>query len=111
MKLRSNFAIASLAMVAIILACLPPLPAAAPPFQQGSNFTLEGKITEQSKGKLTVNMEGNIIMHVSYDAQTGIYRKDGSAGSANDLKVGTTVKVKGQLNASGVLEAQRIDLE
>jgi hypothetical protein len=84
---------------------------ALPPQDQGTNFNLEGKITDQSPGKLTVNMEGNIIMHVSYDAKTGIYRKGGSAGSSKDLRVGAVVKVQGELNSSGVVQARRIDLE
>lgn len=78
---------------------------------QESNFNLEGKITAVSPGKLTVQMESNIIMHVAYSAQTGIYRKDGSAGSPKDFKAGVVIKVQGQLNSSGILEARRIDLE
>jgi Domain of unknown function (DUF5666) len=78
---------------------------------QGTNFNLEGKITDKAPGKLTVNMESNIIMHVSYDAQTQIHRKDGSVGSSRDLKIGAMVKVDGDLNSSGVIQAKRIDLE
>jgi Domain of unknown function (DUF5666) len=82
-----------------------------PPQGQGTNFNLEGKITDESPGKLTVNMEGNIIMHVSYDTKTEIRRKDGSAGSSKDLIVGAVVKVEGTLNSAGVVEAHQIDLE
>jgi hypothetical protein len=85
--------------------------AACPPQGQGTNFNLEGKITDQAPGKLTVNMQGNIIMHVSYDTKTQIRRKDGSAGSSKDLTVGAVVKVEGNLNSSGVVEAHQIDLE
>jgi hypothetical protein len=81
------------------------------PQDQGANFNLEGKITDVTAGKLTVNMQGNIIMHVSYDAETQIHRKDGSAGSPKDLKTGAMVKVEGNLNSSGVVEARQIDLE
>jgi hypothetical protein len=88
------------------------LPSASHPAQgQGTNFNLEGKITDLSPGKLTVNMEGNIIMHVTYSAKTEIHREGGSAGSSKDLKVGAIVKVQGDLNSSGVVEARRIDLE
>jgi hypothetical protein len=79
--------------------------------QQGMNFNLEGKITEHSAGKLTVSAEDNIIFHVTYDDNTRIYRKDGSAGSAKDLKTGIRIKVDGELSPAGVVEAHRIDLE
>jgi hypothetical protein len=103
--------LALLAVSAMVVGS-PSLWPASPGLQnQAENFNLEGKITDESAGKLTVNMESNIIMHVTYDAKTGIYRKDGSAGSSKDLKVGATIKVQGELNSSGVLEAHRIDLE
>jgi hypothetical protein len=96
----------------IVLTCVGSLAVCSPPPQgQGTNFNLEGKITDEAPGKFTVNMEGNIIMHVSYDTKTEIYHKDGSAGSPKDLKVGAMVKVDGELNSSGVLQAHRIDLE
>lgn len=79
--------------------------------QQGTSFTLEGKITESAPGKLTVSTEDNIIFHVTYDEKTSIYRKDGSAGSPSDLKVGATIKAAGELSPAGVVEANRIDLE
>jgi hypothetical protein len=81
------------------------------PQGQGTNFNLEGKITDLAPGKLTVNMQGNIIMHVTYNTQTEIRRKDGSAGSSKDLKVGAMIKVDGNLNSSGIIEAHQIDLE
>lgn len=79
--------------------------------QQGTSFNLEGKITEHTSGKLTVSTEDNIIFHVTYDQKTSIYRKDGSAGSPEDLKVGATIKAAGELSPAGVVEAHRIDLE
>jgi hypothetical protein len=95
-----------------LLACASsPFLGARLPQGQSTNFNLEGKITDSSPGKLTVNMQGNIIMHVSYDTKTDIRRKDGSAGSAKDLTVGAMIKVEGNLNSSGVLEAHQIDLE
>lgn len=95
-----------------LVTCVAPLALCSqPPQGQGTNFNLEGKITEESPGKLTVNMEGNIIMHVNYDAKTEIHRKDGSSGSSKDLKIGAMIKVEGDLNSSGVVQAHRIDLE
>ena len=49
---------------------------------QDSSFTLEGKVTEFVKDKLTVSTEDNIIFHVRVDDKTDIKRDDGSAGSA-----------------------------
>lgn len=84
----------------------------APAVQQGGgNFGLEGKITRESPGKLTVNSQDNIIFHVTYDEQTKITRKDGSAGSAADLAVGSQIRVDGSLNAEGVLKARSIHIE
>ncbi|HLI29932.1 MAG TPA: DUF5666 domain-containing protein [Terriglobia bacterium] len=86
--------------------------ASARAFPQGStNFGLEGKITRQAPGKLTVSSQDNMIFHVTYNQQTKIYLKDGSAGSAKDLKVGIQIRVDGSLNPQGVVEARRISLE
>jgi len=79
--------------------------------QGGASFGLEGKITNQAPGKLTVSSQDNMIFHVSYDQQTKITLKDGSAGSSSDLKVGVQIRVDGSLNPQGVVEARRIDLE
>jgi hypothetical protein len=87
------------------------LAAAPAQAQQNSNFNLEGTITDRSPGKLTVNTQGEIIFHVSYNTNTKIYRKNGSAGSPSDLKVNAVIKVQGELDTAGVVEASRIDLE
>lgn len=80
--------------------------------QQGDmSFGLEGKITKESAGKLTVSSQDNMIFHVTYDDQTKIYRKDGSVGSAADLTVGAQIRVAGSLSPVGVVEARRIHLE
>ncbi len=97
--------------VCFALSSRAPMDGAPAQAQPNSNFNLEGKITEQSPGKLTVNTQGEIIFHVSYNTNTKIYRKDGSAGSPGDLKVDALIKVQGELDSSGVLEAHRIDLE
>ncbi|MGH9359814.1 MAG: DUF5666 domain-containing protein [Terriglobia bacterium] len=92
----------------LLLTAVPPARASQQP---GTNFGLEGKITKQSPGKLTVNSQDNMIFHVTYDNQTKITRKDGSAGSAADLTVGAQIRVDGSLDPQGVLEARRINLE
>jgi len=78
---------------------------------QEMNFTLEGKISKHSPGKLTISGEGNIIFHVAYSDKTEIKRKDGSAGSAQDLRVGMTVRVGGDLTESGEVVAQKIEIQ
>ena len=78
---------------------------------QESNFTLEGKITEKSAGKLTLSTTDNIIFHVRYGDKTEIKRADGSAGSGADLKVGQTVSVVGELAETGEIIAKKIEIE
>ena len=87
------------------------LAARSAPQDASTNFTLEGKIYEQSPGKLTVDTGGQMIFHVTYDKNTTIHKKDGSPGAASDLVVGAKLKVVGDLNNSGVVEARQIDLE
>ena len=77
---------------------------------QEMNFTLQGKITKRDGNKLTVNTEGNIIFHVSYDDKTAITRADGSAGSPQDLQVGVTIHVDGDLQESGEIIAHKIEV-
>lgn len=74
------------------------------------NFTVEGKITRHSPGKLTLSTEENIIFHVRYDDKTEIKRKDGSPGSAKDFRVGVKVMVDGELTEAGEIIAQRIEV-
>ena len=78
---------------------------------QESNFTLEGKITEKSAGKLTLSTTDNIIFHVRYGDKTEIKRADGSAGAGADLKVGQTVSVVGELAETGEIIAKKIEIE
>ena len=78
---------------------------------QESNFTLEGKITEKSAGKLTLSTTDNIIFHVRYDDKTEIKRADGSAGAGADLKVGQTVSVVGELAETWEIIAKKIEIE
>ncbi len=83
----------------------------APPPPVQINFTVEGKITKLSPGKLTLSTEGNIIFHVRYDDKTDIQRADGSKGSDKDFRVGVKVKVDGDLTESGEVVAARIAIQ
>ncbi len=95
-------------VAAIALPILTGPPAARP---QGTNFTLEGKITRVSPGQLTVSGEGNIVFRVRFDDKTEIKRQDGSKGSAKDLRVGVKVRIEGDLTEAGEVVAQKIELQ
>ncbi len=88
-----------------------PLPAAPPSAQEAMNFTVEGKITQHSGNKLTINSEGNIIFRVVYNEKTSFIRKDGGAGSSKDLSVGIRIHVDGDLTESGEIIARKITLQ
>lgn len=111
MNLFLNHKNAVPASIMILLLGLIPARAAANPAFQGTNFTLEGKITEHAAGKLTVSTEENIIFHVRYTDKTEIKHQDGSAGSEKDLSVGVKIHVDGELNDSGEIAAQKIEIE
>jgi len=78
---------------------------------QAMNFTVEGKITEHTPGKLTLRAEGNMVFHVRYDDKTEVKNKDGSPASAKDLRTGLKVRIEGELTEAGEVIAQRIQLE
>jgi hypothetical protein len=84
-------------------------PALAP--QDENSFTLEGKITEKSAGKLTVSTGENMIFHVLYNDKTEIKKKDGSPGTAQDLHMGLRISVAGDLAESGEITAKKIAIE
>lgn len=79
--------------------------------QDDSNFTLEGKITEKSAGKITVSSGENMIFHVVFNDKTEIKKKDGSAGSGEDLRTGLKISVAGDLAESGEITAKKIAIE
>ena len=81
------------------------------PSAQESDFTLEGKITEKTAGKLTLSSGENIIFHVLYNDKTEIKKKDGSPGTAQDLHIGMKIYVTGNLAESGEITARKIDIE
>jgi hypothetical protein len=78
---------------------------------QEMNFTLEGKITEKTASKLTVSTGENMIFHVLYNDKTEIKKKDGSPGSAQDLRIGLRISVAGDLAESGEITAKKIAIE
>ena len=99
-------------LVASSLLCLAGLlPQKTGAQDQSSNFDLEGKITQQSKGKLTVDAGQGILFHVTFDDKTSIVRADSSAGSEQDLKVGVRIHAVGDLQDSGEIKAQKIEIE
>lgn len=82
-----------------------------PAQQGGSNFDLEGKISQRSKNRLTVDTGQGILFHVTFDDKTSIVRADSSAGSEQDLKVGVKIHAIGELQDSGDIQAQKIEIE
>ena len=82
-----------------------------PPAQDEMNFTLEGKITEKTAGKLTVSSGENMVFHVVYNDKTEIKKKDGSPGAAQDLHTGLTISVAGDLAESGIVTAKKIEIQ
>lgn len=87
-----------------------PLRVGNPAAQETMNFSLEGKITQHTGNKLTVNTQGNIVFRVVYSEKTSIARKDGSAGTSQDLPVGVRIFVEGDLTESGEIIAQKISI-
>ncbi len=101
-----------LILVAISILCFAgPRAQSARAQDQSSNFDLEGKITQQAKGKLTVDTGQGILFHVTFDDKTSIVRTDSSPGSEQDLKVGVKIHAIGELEDSGEIKAQKIEIE
>lgn len=84
---------------------------AHPPAQDAMNFTVEGKITQHSGNKLTLNSEANMIFRVVYNEKTKIAGKDGGEGTPKDLSPGTRIHVSGDLTESGEIIAQKITIQ
>jgi predicted NAD/FAD-binding protein len=99
-----------LVSIAVCCSLLPRLGGAVPALQE-SSFDVEGTIAKESPGKLTVDTGQGIIFRVVYDDKVALVKGDGSAGSAKDLKVGVKVHVIGELQSSGEIKAQRIEIE
>jgi hypothetical protein len=105
--LRSLPTLICLAASAVFLSVSLTVALAAP---QNSPFDLNGTIHDASKGKFTVDSGQGIFFHIVYDNKTAIVRADGTAGSAQDLKVGATVHVAGDLSETGEVKAARIEI-
>ncbi len=86
-------------------------PSAVPTPSAQDMFTLNGKITEKTAGKLTVSSGENMIFHVLYNDKTEIRKKDGSLGAAQDLHTGLRISVAGDLAESGEITAKKIEIE
>ena len=78
---------------------------------QESNFDLEGPISKLAAGQLTVDQGQGIFFRVAYDDKTTVSKDDGSPGSEKDFKLGVRVHVIGDLQDSGVVKAQKIEIE
>jgi hypothetical protein len=87
---------------------LPILQGSNPAAQETMNFSIEGKITQHTGNKLTLNTEGNMVFRVVYNEKSKVARKDGSEGTPKDLLVGTRIHVDGELTESGEIIAQKI---
>lgn len=81
------------------------------PSQQADSFDLEGKISQQSQGRLTVDQGQGILFHVVYDEHTVIVGPAGKPGTGQDFKVGGRVHVLGDFNESGEVKARRIEVQ
>ena len=103
------FLLSTLPFCRTVFSVVPPPP--APASAQNSDFTMEGKITDKSAGKLTINSGDNIIFHVLYNDKTVITKKDGSPGTAQDFHIGVRIDVAGDLAESGEITARTIALE
>lgn len=88
-----------------------PAGATTPQESQAMPFTVEGKIHRLEGKKITLSTEENMLFHVIYDDNTEIRRKDGSAGSGKDLRVGLVIHVEGDLSESGEIAAHRIAIQ
>ena len=81
------------------------------PPPQDISFSVNGTITEQSSGKLTVDSGQNMLFTVMYDSTTKIEHKDGSAAKASDLREGVKILAKGTLTEAGDVIAKTITIE
>jgi predicted NAD/FAD-binding protein len=75
------------------------------------SFSVNGTITEQSPGKLTVDSGQNMLFTVKYDSTTQIQNEDGSPARASDLRVGVKILAKGTLTEAGDVIAKAITIE
>ena len=75
------------------------------------SFSVNGTITEQSPGKLTVDSGQNMLFTVKYDSTTLIKHTDGSPANASDFRVGGKISARGTLTEAGDVIAKTITIE
>jgi hypothetical protein len=75
------------------------------------SFSVNGTITEQSAGKLTVDSGQDMLFTVKYDSTTQIQHSDGSPAKTSDLRVGVKILAKGTLTEAGDVIAKTITIE
>lgn len=75
------------------------------------SFSVNGTITEQSPGTLTVDSGQDMLFTVKYDSTTKIEHEDGSPANASDLHVGIKILAKGTLTEAGDVIAKTITIE
>lgn len=81
------------------------------PPPQNVSFTVTGKITDRSPGKITVDGGQGMLFDVEYNSQTEIQRQDGSSAKPSDLKVGVEVRAEGVLTEAGDIIAKKIVIQ
>lgn len=81
------------------------------PPPQDIAFSVSGRITERSAGKLTVDTGQNMLLTVKYNSTTKIQHKDGSSGKASELRIGTKILANGALTQAGDVIAKSITIE
>jgi hypothetical protein len=81
------------------------------PPPQDISFTVNGTITEESPGKLTVDSGQNMLFTVKYDSTTQLQHSDGSPAKASELLVGIKILAKGVLTEAGDVIAKTITIE
>ena len=75
------------------------------------SFSVNGTITEQSPGKLTVDSGQNMLFTVKYDSTTLIKHTDGGPANASDFRVGGKISARGTLTEAGDVIAKTITIE
>ena len=81
------------------------------PHPQNVSFTVAGKITDRSPGKITVDSGQGMLFDVVYNSQTEIERQDGTSAKASDLQVGVEVRAEGSLTEAGDVIANKIVIQ
>ena len=101
----------SLFIIAVSISLAAPfVRGSSPTAQESMNFSVEGKITQHTGNKLTLNTEGNMVFRVVYNEKSKVARKDGSEGTPKDLVVGTRIHVDGELTEAGEIIAGKINI-